>query len=134
MAGEVLLFMRQKNTNVKLFASFLSSKKENYSDQLRRPEKNYGLNFMKNFKNELFGNYNLNLIYNHYGKHFDTHSSNWSTIEMDSTDIINLSLSKSFKGFNIFINSTNILNEKFQRPHGYSQEERRFGVGMKSNY
>ena len=33
-----------KNTNINLFSSFLSSKKENRTDQLRRPEKNYGLN------------------------------------------------------------------------------------------
>ena len=36
-----------KNTNLKLFSSFLSSKKENESDQLRRPEKNYGFNLTK---------------------------------------------------------------------------------------
>ena len=63
------------NTNkisTRFFSSFLSSKKENNSDQLRRPEKNYGIEFSKKIKSNYFGNYNLNLLYNHYGKHFDT--------------------------------------------------------------
>ena len=38
---------KSQNHSIKLFSSFLSTKKENKSDQLRRPEKNYGLNFSK---------------------------------------------------------------------------------------
>ena len=37
------LNLKFKGTKINLFSSFLSSKKENGSDQLRRPEKNYGL-------------------------------------------------------------------------------------------
>ena len=53
---------------------------------------------------------------------------------MDSANMLNLSLSRNFKGFRLFINSKNILNEKFQKPHGYSQNERAFNIGIKSNY
>ena len=72
-------FNNQLNINfedivINLFASFLSSKKENGEDQLRRPEKNYGLNFSKIVRNNFFGKLKFNVIYNHYGKHFDTHS------------------------------------------------------------
>ena len=42
--------IKLENHSIKLFSSFLSSKKENNSDQLRRPEKNYGLIVSKNFK------------------------------------------------------------------------------------
>ena len=81
-----------KNTNLDFFTSFLSSKKENNASQLRRPNKNYGLNVYRNIENNLFGNLTLSLKYNHYGKHFDTHSTNFSTIEMDSTDLIDLKI------------------------------------------
>jgi len=120
-----------KNTNINLFSSFLSSKKENGDDQLRRPEKNYGLNFSKTINNNLFGNLNFNLKYNHYGKHFDTHSSNFSTIKMDSTDLIDLKISKKLNKGDFFIKITNALNETYQRPHGYNHENRIFKFGIK---
>ena len=122
---------KPKNTNFKLFSSFLSSKKENYSDQLRRPEKNYGFNFTKKLKNNFFGNYNLNILYNHYGKHFDTHSSNWSTIEMDSTDIVDLKITKKNKNYDFYVKIDNFLDENYQRPHGYNQENRIIKFGFK---
>ena len=70
------LNIKLENTDINLFSSFLSSKKENSADQLRRPEKNYGLNVSKKIENSFLGNFKINLKYNHYGKHFDTHSSN----------------------------------------------------------
>lgn len=120
-----------KSKHLKLFSSFLSSKKENESDQLRRPEKNYGLNFFYKLKNEKLGDFNLNVLYNHYGKHFDTHSSNFSVIEMDGTDIIDIKLEREIKNSKIFLKISNLLNEYYQRPHGYNQERRMIKVGYK---
>ena len=37
---------KTSNTNISIFSSLLSSKKENGTDQLRRPEKNYGVNIL----------------------------------------------------------------------------------------
>ena len=125
------LNLRFKNSSLNIFSSFLSSKKESSADQLRRPEKNYGLNFSKMINSNFFGNLNLNLKYNHYGKHFDTHSSNFSTIEMDSTDLIDLKISKKLNNSDLFIKITNALNESYQRPHGYNQEGRIFKFGIK---
>ena len=125
------LNLKFKNSNLNIFSSFLSSKKENGADQLRRPEKNYGLNFSKIINSNLFGNLNLNLKYNHYGKHFDTHSSNFSTIEMDSTDLIDLKISKKLNNSDLFIKITNALDESYQRPHGYNHEGRIFKFGIK---
>ena len=73
---------------------------------------------------------NLNFNYKHYGKHFDTHSANFNTIEMDSTDIINLNISKTYDNTNLFIKISNLLDENFQRPHGYNQEGRRLKFGI----
>ena len=125
------LNLKFKNSSLNIFSSFLSSKKESSADQLRRPEKNYGLNFSKMINSNFFGNLNLNLKYNHYGKHFDTHSSNFSTIEMDSTDLIDLKISKKLNNSDLFIKITNALNESYQRPHGYNQEGRIFKFGIK---
>ena len=123
--------IKLENNSIKLFSSFLSSKKENNSDQLRRPEKNYGLIVSKNFKKIFLKDFNLNLSYSHYGKHFDTHSSTFSTIEMDSTDLIDLKLSKKINNSNLFIKVSNLLNENYQRPHGYNQEQRSIKFGLK---
>ena len=119
-----------KNTNLDFFSSLLSSKKENNASQLRRPNKNYGLNVYRNIENNLFGNLTLSLKYNHYGKHFDTHSTNFSTIEMDSTDLIDLKITKKLNSGNFYIKLTNALDETYQRPHGYNQENRIIKFGM----
>ena len=116
------------------FSSFLSSDKVGESPQLRRPETTYGFNFSKKFNSELIGNFAMNLNYNHYGKHFDTHSTSFSTIEMDSTDIIDLSLNKKYEMYDLQFNITNLLNEKYQRPHGYSQNERLLNIGIKYTF
>ncbi len=120
--------------NINLFSSFLSSKKINGADQLRRPEKTYGFNLNKNFNLNYFGDFNINAKYKHYGKHFDTHSSSFATVEMDSTDIVDLSLNKKLGLYDFYINFTNLLDEGYQRPHGYSQNGRLFNFGFKINY
>ena len=119
-----------KVINLNLFSSFLSSKKKNGSDQLRRPEKAYGINLSKNINNNFLKNVNINLGYKHYGKHFDTHSSNFSIIEMDSTDIVNLNLKKTHGNTNLFIRIINLFDEHFDRPHGFNQEGRMIKFGL----
>ena len=117
------LNFKLNSTSINLFSSFLSSKKENNTDQLRRPKKSYGLNLSKKLKIVFLVDLNFNIKYNHYGKHFDTHSSNFSTIEMDSTDIIDLKITKKLNDSNFYIKITNALDETYQRPHGYNQEK-----------
>ena len=73
----------------------------------------------------------FNLLYNHYGKHFDTHSTNFSTVEMDSTDIIDLKIIKKINNNDFFIKISNVLDETYQRPHGYNKENRMIKFGMK---
>ncbi len=119
------------NIDFNFHASLLSSKKENGSSQLRRPTKNYGFSLFKKNYNDLFGNYNINILYNHYGKHFDTHSSNFSTIEMDSTDIVDLKIMKKIYNNDWYLKVDNLLKENYQRPHGYNQDGRILKVGYK---
>ena len=95
------LQIKQNEYKLNLYSSFLSSDKVGGAPQLRRPEKTYGFNLNKNLIMMRLSNFNVNLKYNHYGKHFDTHSSTFSTIEMDSTDIVDLTLSKKYKKYDI---------------------------------
>ena len=122
---------KSNNTNIKIFSSFLSSKKENGSHQLRRPQKSYGFNLNKNLNLSMIKDLNLNILYNHYGKHFDTHSVNFNTIEMDSTDIVDLKLSRKFNNFDFFFKVSNLFNENYEGPHGYNQENRLIKFGFK---
>jgi vitamin B12 transporter len=119
-----------KEISMNLFSSLLSSKKENGSNQLRRPEKNYGLNLSKKIHNRFFEDLNINIKYNHYGKHFDTHSLNFSTIEMDSTDMIDIIITTKLENSNFFIKINNAFDETYQRPHGYNQEKRAIKFGI----
>ena len=128
------ILYKNKDTKINFFTSFLSSKKENSADQLRRPEKTYGVDLNQNIKMNFLGNFNLNANYKHYGKHFDTHSSNWSTIEMDSTDIIDLSISKKINNYVLSLNIDNLLNEIYQRPHGYPQNDRQIRFGFSKEF
>ena len=128
---DFLLEVKEKNTRLKFYSSFLSSKKENGADQLRRPKKNYGINYFKKVYEGENKEFNFNILYNHYGKHFDTHSGNFSTVEMDSTDIIDLILNKKFGNFDFYLNISNLFDETYQRPHGYNQEKRFFKIGVK---
>ena len=126
--------IKQYDYKLDLFSSFLSSDKVGGAPQLRRPEKTYGFNLNKKFINNEFGNFNVNLKYNHYGKHFDTHSTSFATVELDSTDILDISLTKNYGLYDFQLNITNLLDEGYQRPHGYSQDGRLFNIAIKTNF
>ena len=123
-----------KNFKLTFFGTSLSSKKIDGSDQLRRPDKTYGIKYKQKIFNNLIGPFEFNLKYHHYGKHWDTHSSNYSTILMDSTNIVDLSLTKKLNSYNFNLNLNNIFNEIYQRPHGYMQPNRKIFLGFNKNY
>jgi len=127
------IFYKKNNYTLSLFASSLSSKKTDGSDQIRRPEQKYGIKFNKEFNLNEIGPININLNYLHFGKHWDTHSDNWSTILMPRTDLINLNVFKNFLGYRVYLNASNLLNENYQRPHGYTHDGRdiKLGIGFK---
>ena len=125
---------KKENQKLTLFGTSLSSKKTDGSDQLRRPEKKFGLNYDNKFFSNLFGEMKISANYQHYGKHWDTHSSNWTTILMDSTDIANLRLSKKIFGQNWSLNINNMFDEGYQRPHGYMQNGRQIRFGFERKY
>ena len=47
---------------------------------------------------------------------------------MDSTDIIDLKITKKLNNINFYIKITNALDETYQRPHGYNQEKKSYKI------
>ena len=122
-----------KNENQKFtfFNTISSSKQTDGSHQLNRPDSTYGINYFRKFKNNIIGPFNLNFSYKHFGKVFDYAPA---VTKVDSTDIMNLSLSKETNFGLLSLNITNLLDEKYQRPHGYEQNGRQLNFGFKKIY
>ena len=106
----------------------LSSKKANGSNQLRRPEWSTGFNYERVLENDfnLFTNYNL------IGEHYDIHNSNYNTIIMPETHLIDIGITKNYYGIDVGFKINNLLNEDYQSPHGFSQNGINFGLTVKS--
>ena len=126
---ESSLALESGSQKISLFNTISSSKQEDGSHQLNRPDSTYGINYFKKFKNNIIGPFNINYNYKHYGKAFDYDPG---VTKVDSTDIMNFSLSKEFPLGLFSINITNLLNEKYQRPVGYEQNGRQFKFGYKT--
>ena len=94
----------------------------------------YSGSYEKDLNTDYFGPLKFRLKYQHYGKHWDTHSSNWSTILMDSTDITDISLSKKIHGYDWSLNITNVFDESYQKPHGYAHDGREIQFGFNKKY
>lgn len=122
--------LKSQESNLKVFFTQINSQDETKRKQLRRPEHNYGFNFTKKMNSKILGLYDLNLNYKHYGKHLDTHSTTFNRIEMDSTDIVNIGLSKKVKHRKFYFKISNLLKETYLRPHGYKQPGRHFKFGF----
>ena len=127
---EIGYSIKTNNQNLNLFASSLSSKKTNGDDQLRRPEWLVGFNYDK----MLNDNFNLITNYNFIGEHFDIHNSNWTTIKMPETHLLDIGITKNYYNYQIGIKISNVLDEIYEAPHGFSQNGKRFNFIIKSNF
>jgi outer membrane cobalamin receptor len=120
------------NQRLTLTNTLSKSSEGNGRPQLRRPEKQYGVNYNAQLNSNFIGSYGLNFNYRHAGKAEDWVGSVRKKI--DSTDIMNLSLSKELFGMKWALNGTNITNEYYQKPYGYNQEGRKFSLSLRSKY
>ena len=66
----------------------------------------------------------------YYGKHSDTHSSNYSTIHVKERTLFNLVY--TYQDFSFEID--NIFNDTFERPHGYNQGGRNLILTYRLNF
>jgi vitamin B12 transporter len=128
---ETAFFFKGKDQTLTLSNVFSSSKKINGQSQNRRPDRTYGVNYTKKFTNDLVGPFSLNYNYEHFGKHIDYDGGN---TKVDSTDIMNLSLSKEMYGNNFSLSISNLLDEQYERPATYSQDGRKLRFGFRKVY
>ena len=122
-----------KNNQQKLyiFNTISSSKQADGSHQLNRPDSTYGVNYDISINETFVGPISLKYTYKHYGKSFDYKPS---ITKVDSTDIMNISILKETNLGILSFNITNLLDEIYQRPEGYTQNGRLFNLGFKFNY
>ena len=113
-----------KINNFEIFASKLNSKK-NGVVQLRRPEITGGFNYIYNFND-----FNIITSYNYIGESKDIHNSNWSIIDMKELHLLNFGIEKY--GFTLDI--SNLLNQDYQMPHGFTGKERQVTIGFTKKY
>ena len=125
------IVFKNNQKRLSIFNTISSSKQSDGSHQLNRPDSTYGISYDVNINNSLFGPFAINYNYKHYGKSFDFAPS---VTKVDSTDIMNFSVSKKINMGILNINITNLLDEAYQRPHGYSQNGRLINFGFRLGY
>ncbi len=117
-------------TNFNIWATSLSSEKTNNSAQLRRPEQSLGFNYERTVSRDwsYYANYNF------VGEHFDVHNSNWSTITMPETHLLDIGITKDYYGYEIGLSINNVLDQDYERPHGFSQDDRKINFSFKRKF
>lgn len=115
--------------NFNFFASHLNSKNKD-TVSLRRPDWTFGFVHTKDLEN----NFSLITNYKYKGEHLDIHNSNWSTISMPDTHLLDVGITKNYYGLDVGFKINNILNEKYQAPHGFSQDTRKISFVLKSKF
>ena len=113
----------------KVFASHLNSKK-NDTVSLRRP--NWSMGFMHTM--ELENNFSVTTNYKFKGEHLDVHNSNWSTISMPETHLLDLNIGYNYHGIELGFSLLNLLDEKYEAPHGFNQEGRKLTLGFNKSF
>ena len=126
-----MIFKGEKQ-KLNLWSTFSKSSESNGKPQLRRPDEQYGVNYNAKLNSNLFGLFGINFNYRHVGKAEDWVGS--VRKDVDSTDIMNLSISKEFLGLKWSLNTTNLTDEYYQKPYGYNQEGRKVSLSLTSKY
>lgn len=130
-SGVELSFTNSSDTgSVRLFATSLSSEKSDGSAQLRRPETSMGANVMRKINEDV----KVVANYKFTGEHFDIHNSNFTTIDMPETHLLDVGIKKNFKGYEMGLNVFNLLDQDYQKPHGFAQEGRHLGFTFKKKF
>ena len=123
---------KNDNQRISLTNTLSKSSEGNGKPQLRRPEKQYGVNYNAKLNSSYFGLFGMNVNYRHVGRAEDWVGS--VRKKVDSTDIINMSLTKELFGMQWALSSTNLTGEYYQKPYGYNQEGRNFKLSIRSKY
>ena len=126
------LTYKDDNQSIALSNTLSKSSEASGRPQLRRPEEQYGVNYSAKLNSTLVGSYGVNVNYRH-----QSGSEDWVGSvrkKTDSTDIVNLILSKEMLGMKWFLSGTNLTDEYYQKPYGYNQKGRAFNLSFKVKY
>ena len=127
------LIFSDNDQKIILSSTLSKSTEDDGTPQLRRPEKQFGVKYSKKFASSILGPLSLNYDYRHVGKVEDW--KNGSTrAKVDSSDIMNLSITKELFGSKWSINILNLTDENYQRPDTYNQEGRRISLSFRNKY
>ena len=122
---------RTDRDSLRLFANQLNSDDASGAPQLRRPEYSMGANLSHALDDEwrVFGNYK------YFGTHTDIHNSIYNNINMPETHLFDVGISKQIWN-NVSVNFSvkNLLDQEYQRPHGFAQAGRTFGLTLGSSF
>jgi vitamin B12 transporter len=127
---ELAYGLNYDRNRITFIGSSLSSEKTDGSAQLRRPELSFGVNYDRALDNNL----NVYTNYKYTGEQLDIHNSNWSTVTMPETHLLDVGLTKNYYGIDIGLSVNNLLDQDFQSPHGFSQEGRKLNFVMKRRF
>ena len=117
---------------ISISSNLSKSRNDSGGHQNRRPDLSYGVNYFKSFENDIFGPFDLNMIYKYTGRYRDWDGSGNSF--QKSTDLLDLSINKKWFGSNINVNITNVLNERYEKPATYSQDGRQIRIGFTKSF
>ena len=129
---ESSLTYKDDNQSIALSSTLSKSSESSGRPQLRRPEEQYVVNYSAKLNSTFVGSYGMNVNYRH-----ESGAEDWVGSfrkKTDSTDILNLSLSKELLGMEWFLNGTNLTDEYYQKPYGYNQEGREFNLSFRVKY
>ena len=83
---------------------------------------------------DLKNNFSITTNYKYKGKHLDVHNANWSTISMPETHLLDLNIGYNFHGIEFGMSLLNLLDERYESPHGFNQEGRKLTMGFKRSF
>ena len=127
---ELAYGLNYDRNRVTFIGSSLSSEKTDGSAQLRRPELSFGINYDRALDNNL----NVYTNYKYTGEQLDIHNSNWSTVTMPETHLLDVGVTKNYYGIDIGLSVNNLLDQNYQSPHGFSQEGRKLNFVLKRRF
>ena len=79
-------------------------------------------------------NFQLITNYKFVGDHLDVHNSNWTTIPMPETHLLDLGITKDYWGYELGLNINNFLDEDYESPHGFKQNGRSLSFVFKKKF
>ena len=79
-------------------------------------------------------NFQLTTNYKFVGDHLDIHNSDWTTITMPETHLLDLGITKNYYNYEFGVSINNLLDEDYEAPHGFNQNGRSLNLVFKRSF